>query len=91
MTFTPNAEGTHAGSLTVESNDNDENTLGIDLTGNGIAPVPVLPTSTTVMTPANTRHTMKLVPEGDFIMGTDKAVIVPPVSMKTRPTSAHRS
>ena len=74
VTFTPNTEGTHDGTLTVTSNDDDEPTLVIDLSGTGIVPVPTIPTSITVTTPANTRHTMKLVPESDFLMGTDKRV-----------------
>ena len=77
VTFTPNEEGTHSATLTVESNDGDEGSLVIDLSGNGVAPVPSLPTSITATTPANTHHSMRLVPEGDFLMGTDKLVDVP--------------
>jgi sulfatase modifying factor 1 len=39
--------------------------------------VPSLATSITVMTPSGSSHIMRLVPEGDFQMGTDKAVAVP--------------
>ena len=67
--FTPNTEGTHSGTLTVESNDADEPTVVIDLSGNSIAPVPTLPTSITVTTPAGNRHNLLLVKAGDFTMG----------------------
>jgi len=38
---------------------------------------PPPPSSISVTTPANSRHTMRLVPAGDFLMGTDKRVEVP--------------
>ena len=77
VTYTPGAEGSHAGTLTVESSDEDEGTVEIALSGSGIVPVPSLPTSITVTTPAGSTHQLRLVPEGDFIMGTNKRVDVP--------------
>jgi formylglycine-generating enzyme required for sulfatase activity len=77
ITYTPGAEGSHAGTLTVASSDEDEGSVDIALSGSGIVPVPSLPTSITVTTPAGSSHQMRLVPEGDFIMGTNKRIDVP--------------
>ena len=77
VTFAPLAEGSFSGELTIESDDEDEGTSTVALSGNGIIPVPSLPTSITVTTPAGSSHQLRLVPEGDFIMGTNKRVEVP--------------
>ena len=77
VTFAPLAEGSFSGELTIESDDEDEGTSTVALSGNGIIPVPSLPTSITVTTPAGSSHQLRLVPEGEFIMGTNKRVDVP--------------
>ena len=77
VTFTPGGDGSFSGTLTIDSSDEDEGSLAVTLAGNGIIPVPVLPAFIFVTTPGNTRHTLRLVDEGDFIMGTDKNVDVP--------------
>ncbi|MBK34763.1 MAG: hypothetical protein CME26_04425 [Gemmatimonadetes bacterium] len=77
VTYAPGAEGTHGATLTVESSDEDEASLEVALSGTGITPVPTLETTITVTTPTGSSHQFRLVPEGDFIMGTNKRVDVP--------------
>ena len=77
VTFAPGGDGSFSGTLTIDSSDEDEGSLAVALAGNGINPAPTLPSALFVTTPANSRHTMKLVAEGDFLMGTDKNVNVP--------------
>ena len=77
VTFTPGGDGNFSGTLTIDSSDEDEGSLAVALTGNGVIPAPTLPSTLFVTTPGNSRHTMKLVAEGDFLIGTDKNVNVP--------------
>lgn len=77
VTFTPGGDGSFSGTLTIDSSDEDEGSLAVTLVGNGIIPVPVLPAFIFVTTPAGSRHTMRLVDEGDFQKGSDKNLLVP--------------
>ena len=77
VTFSPGADGSFSGTLTIDSSDEDEGSLAVTLAGNGIIPVPVLPAFIFVTTPASTRHTMRLVDEGDFQKGSAKNLLVP--------------
>ena len=64
--FTPDGDGTHSAELSIVSNDADQGTVIVALTGNGVTP---LRSSIRVVTPLGGTHTMNLVPEGEFIMG----------------------
>jgi len=80
VTFAPGATGSQTGLLTIVSNDAEEGTLEVALSGNGIEPAPTLMSSIFVTVPTGGRHRMNLVPKGDFPMGTDKRVVVPDLS-----------
>ncbi|MCZ6633963.1 MAG: SUMF1/EgtB/PvdO family nonheme iron enzyme [bacterium] len=77
VTFTPGAAGGHSGTLTIGSDDSNEGSLEVSLSGTGTTPAPVLKQVLIVDTPGSTRHIMLLVSEGEFPMGTDKLVNVP--------------
>ena len=68
VAFTPSSTGDQVGTLTIKSDDADERSMEVALSGRGTVS---LPQAISVLTPTSGRHTMILIPEGDFPMGVD--------------------